>query len=147
MSIFASAHTKDVHPPSDPTATITIQKLSGRSEELAQAKHAEGAFGGFNGRGWSNRFLGRIMAGVADEKDVRAVTKDPLAGYDRLSVVRAGVKSWSYTVDGKPKPVTAAAIEDIDDDTLEFLAIEIMRLTRPSRFLTEDEQEAARKNG
>lgn len=147
MSIFASAHTTDVHPPSDPTATITIQKLSGRSEELAQAKHAEGAFDGFNGRGWSNRFIGRIMAGIADTTEVQAVTQDPLAGYDRLTLVRLGVKSWSYTVDGKPKPVTTAAIEDIDDDTLEFLAVEIMRLTRPSRFQTEDEREAARKNG
>lgn len=142
MSIFASAYTQDVHPPSDPAATITIQKLSGLSEELAQAKHAEGAFDGFNGRGWANRFIGRIMAGIADAKEVQAVKDDPLAGYDRITVVRCGVKSWSYD-----KPVTAEVISDIDDDTLEFLALAIMRLTRPARFQTAEEREAARKNG
>lgn len=147
MSIFASTHTHVVHPPSDPTASITIRKLSGKAEEHAQAKHAEGAYDGFNGRGWSNRFVGRILAGMAEAPEVQSVAADPLAGYDRLSIVKHGIVSWTFTENGKPKPVTPEAIDDIDDDTLEFLATEIMRLTRPSRFLTPEQQEAARKNG
>lgn len=151
MSMFASDHTAVVHPPSDPKASITIQKLSGRSVEYAQAKHAEGAYDGFNGRGWANRFLQKIMLGVASTADVQTVAADPLAGFDRVAVVVAGIKSWSYTEDrdGKPvpKPITAAAVSDIDDESLEFLATEIMRLTKPRLFLSPDEREAVRKNG
>jgi hypothetical protein len=142
MSMFASDHTQVVTPPSDPKASITIQKLSGRAVEYAQAKHAEGAYDGFNGRGWSNRFVQKVMSGVASEADVQAVVSDPLAGYDRVAVVLSGIKSWSYEA-----TVSIKTVADIDDETLEFLAIEIMRLTKPQLFLAPEERQAIRKNG
>ncbi len=146
MSIFASLHTLVVHPPADPEASITIQRLTGKSVEMAQAEHMRQTQAGFTGRGWASMFLRRILAGIGTEEDLDKITTDPLVGFDRLSVVKLGVKAWSFEVDGKPKPVNADAIADIDDETLEYLAVEIMRLTRPALFQTVEQLEAARKN-
>lgn len=151
MSIFASLRTATVHPVADPTALIVVQKLSGRAVEIAQAAHAEGVFAGLNGRGWSSRFLKRLESGTATEKEAEQFIEDPLFGFDRFTVVRQGIRSWSFTteVDGvsTPKPINDATVRDIDDETLEELALAIMRLTKPERFKTDEQLETERKNG
>ncbi len=88
-----------------------------------------------------------------------AVLRDPLTGFDRFAVVRAGLMGWSYdapiTVDGKtpgaapvvpgtPKPYDP--IDDLSDPMVEFIATEIMRRTKPALFQTEEERAAERKN-
>lgn len=151
MSIFASATTKIVSLPFDAPHTVTIQKLTGADIERAQADHLDALTNGRRPRGWAALFQKALTDGTATALDADKAVHDPLAGYDRLTVVKRGVKAWSYTeTDEKgaerPKPVTAAAIADIADEPLEFLAVEIMRLTKPALFQTPEEAEAARKN-
>lgn len=155
MSIFASLTTKTLTVPGDPPHTITIQKLSGRACELAQAEHIRGTIAGFTGRGWANSFGRKLLAGTATEEEAQKVIDDPLSGYDRFAVVRQGIQSWSFTqVVGEgekaktvAKPITDATVSDIDDDMLERLALDIMRLTKPHLFTTAAAEETERKNG
>jgi hypothetical protein len=148
MSIFASDHTKTIAVPFDAPHTVTIQRLQGRVVERAQAEHLSAFQAGRSPRGWAALFQRSLVKGIATDGDAQKAISDPLAGYDRLTIVRGGLKSWSYTDgDEKPKPVTSQAIEDLDDEALEYFAVEIMRLTKPALFQTPDEAEAGRKNG
>jgi hypothetical protein len=146
MSIFASQTTETLPIPFDAPHTATIQKLAGKDVDAAQLDHMAGVVTG-RGRNWAVRFLELARANAATEKDARKVLDDPLSGYDRLTLVRRGLKAWTYEIDGKPKPITDAAIEDLDDEALEFLARAVLQLTKPALFQTADEREAAQKNG
>jgi hypothetical protein len=146
MSIFAS-HTRQTIPiPFDAPHTVTIQKLSGREIDAAQYAHMTGVASG-RGRNWATRFLELAAAGVATANDANKVLQDPLSGYDRLMLAKAGVKAWTYEHDGKPLPVTPQVIEDLEDEALEFLAVAVLKLTKPALFQSAEELEAARKNG
>lgn len=146
MSIFAS-HTRQTIPiPFDAPHTVTIQKLAGKDVDAAQLDHMAGVVTG-RGRNWAVRFLELARANAATEKDARKVLDDPLSGYDRLALVKRGVKAWTYEVDGTAKPITDAAIDDLDDEALEFLARAVLQLTKPGLFQTADERQAAQKNG
>lgn len=153
MSSFASHNQVVIPNPFEPGVTFTIQKLSGGAVERAQAEHIRKFIGGQNPRGWEQTFRRALAAGIATDTDAVKALEDPLAGFDRLTVVKYGLKGWSYTetLEGKPetsKPITPSAIEDdLDDETIEYLAVEIMRLTKPARFQTPAEVEGARKNG
>lgn len=152
MSIFASETTTTIPLPFDAPHTVTIQQLTGRDVELAQAAHLRDFVGANSPRGWPAKFKLALATGTAVESDAQKMLNDPLVGYDRLTVARGGLKGWSYTIkndkgDDVPKPVTPKAVEDLNDDALEFVAIEIMKLTKPSLFLTDEEKQAARKNG
>jgi hypothetical protein len=126
--------------------TVTIHKLSGKDYEAAQFEHMVGVATG-RGRNWAQRFVRLASQGTATDADAQRVLNDPLSGFDRLSLVKAGVSAWSYLVSDQPKPVTAAAIEDFDDESLELLATQVLRLTKPALFQTLADREAAQKNG
>lgn len=153
--MFASQHQHIIPAPGVPEHTITIHKLSGYACEVAQAEHAKGVITGFNGRGWAADFMRRALKGIATEADAQKFAVDPLAGYDRLTVARFGIKAWTLTetvTEGgktitRPKPLTSETIADIDDEALEVIATEVMRLTKPGLFKTAEELEATRKNG
>jgi len=137
MSVFAS-QTQRTMPMAD-AHSVTIRKLTGREVELAQAEHLRGVA---SGRGWAGR-LQRILKNAAvTDAEAGAVLADPLNGYDRLTMCRAGILAWTY-----PDPPTSERVADLDDETLESLATEILRLTKPALFQTPAEQEAGRKNG
>ncbi len=140
MSIFASETTRTLEVPGDAPHTVTIRKLTGADVERAQGEHLNATIAGRSPRGWAAQFQALIAKGIATDVDAAKALGDPLAGYDRLMIVRAGLTAWTYD-----KPLTAVA--DLDDEALEFVAIEIMRLTKPGLFLTDEEREAARKNG
>jgi|SRR4051794_27626521 hypothetical protein len=147
MSIFASQTTETIPIPFDAPHAVTIQKLTGRDVDAAQLDHMAGVVTG-RGRNWAVRFLELARAGAATEQDARKVLDDPLSGYDRLTLAKRGVKGWTYTkADGTPLEVTAAAVEDLDDEALEFCARAVLQLTKPALFQTADEREADRKNG
>src|SRR4051794_14606562 len=140
MSIFASQTTETIPIPFDAPHAVTIQKLTGRDVDAAQLDHMAGVVTG-RGRNWAVRFLELARAGAASDKDARKVLDDPLSGYDRLTLAKRGVKAWTYG------DVTPAAIEDLDDEALEWFARAVLRLTKPGLFQTVDEREAAQKNG
>jgi hypothetical protein len=146
MSIFASQTRQRVPLPFDVPHTVTLQKLSGKDLDAAQFEHMAGIQTG-HGRNWAQRFLRLAAAGLASQADAQKVLDDPLSGYDRLALAKAGVKAWTYEDGGTPKPVTDAAIEDLEDEALEFIARTVLQLTKPALFQSKDEREAARKNG
>lgn len=150
-SPFASLRVSDpIALPFDPPNTITVRKLTGRHVELAQAAHLRSLVAGQSARGWEAKLRRSLDSG--DEQQVRAVLADPLNGYDRHTVVAFGLVSWTYAnanveKDGDPHKPTPKQIDDLDDEALEFIATEVMRLTKPHLFQTIEEAEAARKNG
>ncbi len=129
--------------PFDVPQTVTIRKLTGREIEKAQAEHAVSIA---SGRGWGQK-IQRILS-ANDSALVEKELNDPLLGYDRHTVIVSGLIGWSYTEHKKPKPVTAEAAADLDDEAAEFIARAIMRLTKPALFAQTAEAIAVdQKNG
>jgi hypothetical protein len=149
MSSFASRHQKTIDNPFESGVTFTIQKLNGAAVEQAQAKHMASFVVGRNPRGWAGIFHEKLQQGTATNEDALKLIRDPLAGYDRLTVAKLGLVAWSYVDEAskEPLPITSRTVEDLDDETLEHVATEILRLTKPRLFETVKEAETARKNG
>jgi hypothetical protein len=159
-SPFASHTTSDPIPlPFDPEQWIQVRKLTGREHEAAQQAHRDGlALGRANV--WS-AFLRRALEHGATDPDVLKAIRDPLTGYDRYALVRAGLVAWSYPQSVKPvmakhatevggavsRPVVESdAVEDLDDEAVDFIATEILRLTKPQLFhATEADAEIEKK--
>ena len=154
MSIFASHSQVTIPIPFDAPNTVTIRKLTGREVELAQAAHRD-SFLGSSPRLWSSTFRRALEKGVSDPEVAKAIA-DPMIGFDRFTVVRAGLVGWSYPLPVKRSEMTTTAtpvvtvtdpVEDLSDEAVEFIATEILRLTKPALFQTDADREAARKNG
>lgn len=140
-SPFASLKVSDpIALPFDRPHTITVRKLTGRQVEIAQAEHMRGLIAGQSSRGWSAKF-NRALANGASDDEAQSILTDPLNGFDRHTVAAFGLVSWSY----EPTTPTTKQVEDLDDEALEFIALEVMRLTKPHLFQTIEEAEAARK--
>lgn len=143
--MFASHTQQTIALPSEPGQTVTIRKLSGAQYDEAQFDHMLGVAKG-RGRNWASTFLRRAAAGTATAADATKVLRDPLSGFDRIALVKGGVVAWTFEDAGTPTPVTAAAIEDLEDEPLELLATAILKLTKPALFLTVEDTEATLKN-
>lgn len=149
MSIFASRMQHTIALPFDPPHTVTIRKLTGREVDLSQAEHLKSLIAGRSPRGWSGAFQ-RIVAGLGKPADAETLLADPLEGYDRFVIVRAGLLAWSYPESVTPivkdgtNGTRVDAIEDLDDEAVEFLARAILQLTKPQLFQTADEAAVAR---
>jgi hypothetical protein len=144
VSAFASKHTKVVSEvPGEPGKTVTIRKLTGKEVETAQEAHAT-AFATGRARNWS-KTLRQVMSAGAKDSDAKAAMADPMAGYDRFVMMHAGIVSWTLTPTTDRKELIAE-INDLDDEASEYLATEILRLTKPQLFQTPVEAEAAAKN-
>lgn len=136
-SPFAKLITQVLEVPDDAGQTITIQKLTGRAVERAQAIAAEKTV---NGRGFATK-VAKALEAAKDGSQVAldAILRDPLNGYDRMAVLHAGIVGWSYDV-----PCTAEHIDQLDDERSEFVALEILKLTKPHLF---EGAEVAQKKG
>ena len=163
MSIFASLTVSDPIPiPFDPPHSVIVRKLTGLEHDAAQEAH-RGNFASGSPRLWAATFRRALEKGASDPVVLQALA-DPLTGYDRFTVVRAGLVSWTYPQAIKPVAATAAtagegsapaataaveaadAIADLDDEAVDFIAREVLRRTKPRLFQTADEAEIARKN-
>jgi hypothetical protein len=147
MSIFASQTKQTIALPFALPHTITIRKLTGREYEGAQ-QAAINIFqlGEARPRGFSAALRKLLVKdATTTEQEVQQALRDPLTGFDRYAVIEKGLVAWTFETDGKPTPLDQVA--DLDDEAAEFIAVEIMRLTKPALFQTEDEREAASKNG
>lgn len=164
MSVFASRTTKTIEIPFDPPHTVTIQKLSGRHLVRAHETFFNELVAGVQARGGARvqKELQDLWATDKDDtkKAIEAVQADPLNGYDKYALLYGGIKSWSYPESLERVPVQELneagqlvtvmripAIDDLDDEAVAFFATEIMRLTKPSLFQTEEEAKAEQKNG
>ncbi len=144
-SIFASQTKETIALPFDSPQTVTIRKLTGREVEAAQREDAAKMAAG---RGWAERLQKLLREGVSDDV-LKQKLMDPLIGYDRHMVLLAGIAGWSYTdkPDEKPLKVTPERVADLDDEAADFIAREILRLTKPALFATAEELKAQQKNG
>jgi hypothetical protein len=150
MSIFASQTKSDPLPiPFDPPHWIVVRKLTGTEVEAAQAADAFGMASG-GARTWATRL--KRMAATGDPRALAALS-DPLVGYDRLSMIRSGLLAWSYpqsvtpiAADEARKVEASDAVADLDDEATDFIAREILRLTKPGLF-TEPETEQKKADG
>lgn len=157
MSVFASQTKSDPIPvPFDPPHTIVVRSLTGRELDLAEAEDLRGFVSGRSPRGWAATFHKALANGTATDADAQQALADPLNGYDRHVVARFGVVSWSYRNEPTEKQAkdaafdphtpTPAQLTDLSDEMVEFIAVEAMKRTKPDRFQTLEEMEAAQKN-
>lgn len=146
-SVFASRVTKVV-----PVGehSVTIRKLNPRQMGAAQrAMQLQSlddlkAFGG-------PAFIKEIQGMTADQKQAEQAQaqaerqKNPLVGFDRDTLLTKGIVAWTFTEeDGQTAPLDAAHIEDLDDETGELIATEILKLAKPALFADAAE---VQKNG
>jgi hypothetical protein len=148
MSIFASRTQQTIDLPFDVPHTVTIQKLAGRHLEQAKQANQAAAVESLRRMGGATfqRELNAIGPSVVIADAVAKVQANPLSGYDRYVLLEKGIKAWTYVDDaGAVIPVTAAAIEDLDDEAIDFLARAVLQLTKPALFAVD--AEADQKNG
>lgn len=145
--MFASLKQSTISVPFDSPHTVTVRKVTGRELDAAAEAHRSHLAGG-SPRLWPATFRRALEHGASDP-EVRRAIADPLTGYDRFALVTAGLVAWSYPQSLTPAHTggPVAAIEDLDDEGVDFIATEILRLTKPALFQTAEEIEAARKNG
>jgi hypothetical protein len=131
--------TRDV--PHDPTQSVTFRKLAPRLLEAAAKEAQRQSIEDVTAAG-GPKLVGEIQREFASDKKkdeiAEAVTRDPLLTYDRVTLLEKAVQSWTY-----PEPATRESFLEIDETTLQWLATEILRLSKPSLY----ETEADRKNG
>lgn len=149
-SPFASLIVSDSIPlPFDAGQWVKVRKLTGRQHEAAQAAHRADFV---RGNKWAGVFRDSLTEGISAALVQKALA-DPLTGYDRYTLVRSGLVAWSYDrsvkpvvtkVDGQPDHVDDA-IEDLDDDAIEFIAREVLRLTKPGLFVETIEDAESKK--
>lgn len=158
MGIFAS-HTRSepIPIPFDPPHTVTVRTLTARELDAAQEAH-RGNLASGSPRSWATTFRRMLEKGASDPEVLQAIA-DPLTGYDRFALVRGGLVAWTYPQAIKTSPVTAAmaaadaapaidAIDDLIDEAVDFIATEVLRLTKPHLFhATEADAKVAQKNG
>lgn len=174
MSIFASREQKTIPIPFDLPNEVTIQKLSWKKLERASNTFVGQMMAEVQERGGSRVYKDMQELWKKPEQpeapknpdapdvatEIEKVKNDPLNGYDKYELLRCGIVAWSYDVSLKPVTVTEKdddghavtrithpAIDDLSDEAVEFFATEIMRLTKPSLFLTVEEKKEAQVKG
>lgn len=153
MSIFASHTQSDPIPiPFDLPHTITVRKLTGRECDAAREAHAIGIAAG-GSRQWATRFRRMLEGSITDKREVEQAIADPLTGFDRYVLAASGLVSWSYDVpllaviDAAAKltveqqqaahyAVRKTVVDLLSDEAVDFIATEVLRLTKPALFYT-----------
>jgi len=135
--------------PFDSEHSIVVRRLTGGEVEEAERVALRGFVNGKPTRGFSAH-IARIFAGAGTDADAVKAANDPLKGYDRITLIRGGLVSWTYKEPIAPGVVDGVLVDAIDgltDEAQEFMATEVARLTWPWKFQTVEQYEADRKNG
>lgn len=146
MSVFTSRVTRTIEIPNTDGQRVTIRKLA--PKQLAQAREAmqREAEADFERQIRVTKALGEDMIkAVRDIKPeaIQAATQaDPLLMFDALTIAQKGIVSWTFP-DVKR---TDESVADLDEETVTFIATEVLKLTKPALYQTSDEAEADRKN-
>ena len=138
MSVFTSLVTKVLDVPHDPGQTMTIRRLQPKHLHAAGNASLMDSIDQMKKIGPS--FIKELRE-LDDKTIAKALNADPLLKFDRVSLIEKGVTAWSYDV-----PLTQEYFEDLDDDTQQWLAAEILRLAKPSLYQSPEEQETEEKN-
>lgn len=140
---FASQVEKTLEIPFDLPHEVTIKKLPGRHLQKAKDVFLAGLVEGVQSRGGAKvqKEMQELWHDPDSKKTIEKIQADPLNGYDRYTIVEHGLVRWTYR-----EPVSLESINDLDDEAVDWLAREILRLTKPKLFQTAEEQEEAEKN-
>lgn len=139
MSIFTSHVTKVLELASAPGQSITIRKLAPkhlRESTLAAQKDSMQNLRDLGG----TAFIRELQELQQSDKPPTEERPDPLTLHHVPTLLKAGVVSWTLA-----EKVTTETLEDLDDELQEWLAREILRLSKPALFAAVD-AEADRKN-
>lgn len=119
--------------------TVEIQAVTSKVLKKASTKAQLDNMEQFRELGGA-KMLDELKAMSPDdvEREKRAI--DPLTGFDRQTLLQAGVIRW--TAEEALTPDNLAVLEADVEDTL---AREVLRLSRPELFLTPGEAAAAQK--
>lgn len=143
MSVFAKLRSAVLTIPNTNGDTATIRGLSPTGLRAAQAENQRKAVLAMKAQ---RELVGEDDDSAVDPDAVLAyqeqVRRTPLLAYDAETLIVKGVSSWTLELEANPENVA-----ELDEDTRDWLATEILRLSKPSLFRTLDEQEADRKNG
>jgi hypothetical protein len=136
QEIFANRITKTLTLP-DTGHTVTIRKLNGGQLAAVRSAAQRRALAEVEALGGMKKIaeLQQFGPGAADESE-KAARRDPFLTHDTMTLLERGVLHW--TLDEEPGP---AAYEELDTEIAEWLAREILRLTKPALF--EDADAAA----
>ena len=141
MSVFASLRTATLSIPRTTGATVSIRGLSPRALEAAQKEHQRQALQAMRE---AREAGGEDALGQVDPAAVQAYLdeqrRNPLLAYDAESLVVKGVTAWTLEL-----PHTAESVAELDEDVRDYIATEILKLSKPSLFRTVEEQEADQK--
>lgn len=156
-SPFASRTVVTLPIPFDPPNEVTLQKLAGRHLQKAEVAAQANWIETMDAKGGIKKQREILKAYKDDEpkpdpeKEPEPEPEkpvDPLAQLDPYTVCRFGIKAWTYdeslSLDADTQRI--AALDDMDQDSLEWFATEVMRLTRPRLFQTKAEHKEAEKN-
>lgn len=143
MSIFTSLVQKTLTVPGDDAYSIVIRRLAPKHLEAARAVTYRQSLKSmrqlYDEAG--KDVVEQIQKATSDGSAADAVNADPLIAFDAVTLIEAGVVSWTYDA-----PLTRDSFEDIDADIQHWLATEILKLTKPSLYQTDDEQRDDRKS-
>lgn len=148
MAIFAHKQTKTLDVPivfndegDSRQYVVVIRQLNPRQIEAAVKETQRRSFedvkalGGFS-------VLKELRELVTDEQAKDEGEKNPLLIYDRETLIDKGVVSWTF-----PEDKTPENIANLTEDVRDWLATEILRLTKPALVQSQEERKAAQKNG
>jgi len=140
--MFASSVTTTIplEPIGKPGEFATIRKLPGRHLQKAQDTKQFAAV---------DRV--KIIGGAAIIKDLQSLggeeevkkkaAQDPLSAYDPYVLIEKGLVSWTL-----PEKMDTASIEDLDEESVEYLGNAILKLTKPALYKNIEEQRDDEKN-
>jgi hypothetical protein len=144
MSMFASRTIETIPIPFAPGENATLRKLSGRDCDAAQAEHLKSLAAGQSApHVWAKTFQQRLAQGTATAADAATVLADPLNGYDRHTLVKRGLIAWTLT----DPALTPDAIEDLDDDAVDWFARAILERSKPALFAVDAEAAQKKADG
>jgi hypothetical protein len=135
-SIFANRTTKTLTLPGT-EYTVTIRKLNPRQLAAVQFAAQHRALEQVEALGGMKRLADlREFGPGAVEASHEAAQRDPLVTHDIMTLLERGVLRWTVDEDLSPE-----ALEELEPEVAEWLAREILRLTKPALF--EDADAAA----
>lgn len=175
-SPFASDITSVVDLPNDAPHTVTIRKLSAKKLAKASQVNTVELFSNVKAIGGAKaqKEMQALFkpdpddkakdeqddAAKAAEEAVEKLKSNPLNGYDKHAMLYAGIVSWTYSKSLEPEKVEELnaegqtvivmrilAIDDMGPEEVDLLADKIMRLTKPSAYLSQEEAKVEQVKG
>jgi len=140
MLPFTSLFTKTIAVSGDPDQTVTIRKLAPEHLERAMKTQQRRVVQDLREMGGLS-VLKEFQDLKQSPETAPEVVADPLLQFDRVTLLETGITAWTYE-----QQISRATCADLDEETAEYLAREILRYAKPSLFLAADEAHAEKKD-